>query len=148
MQMTPKFNCAAKSLLSHKWCPSAVSKPMIGCARASFGLIRTKLKQLSLVKREIDSGQSCLKLSWLTGKPEAIRPSGKQFCGSLLGASVLILTEIKNPVRNVGVLTDAGVNVNSHTKPLTKSTYYHLSNIAMMRGFMFYEDKNTEHINS
>ncbi|KAF7660934.1 hypothetical protein LDENG_00272520, partial [Lucifuga dentata] len=46
----------------------------------------------------------------------------------------------ENQVKNLGVVTDADLNFNSHNKTITKSSYYHLKNIARLRGFMSQQD--------
>ena len=46
----------------------------------------------------------------------------------------------KDTVRNLGVLLDSDLNFNSHMKAITKSAFYHLKNIAKLRGFMSKDD--------
>ena len=48
--------------------------------------------------------------------------------------------QTKNQVRNLGVILDSDLNFNSHINSITKSAYYHLKNIARMRGFMSKHD--------
>ena len=46
----------------------------------------------------------------------------------------------KDMVGNLGVLIDSDLNFNSHMKAITKSAFYHLKNIARLRGFMSNDD--------
>ena len=46
----------------------------------------------------------------------------------------------KDTVRNLDVLLDSDLNFNSHMKAITKSAFYHLKNIAKLRGFMSKDD--------
>ena len=48
--------------------------------------------------------------------------------------------QTKNQVRNLGVILDSDLNFNSHINSITKSAYYHLKNIARIRGFMSKQD--------
>ncbi len=41
----------------------------------------------------------------------------------------------KNQVRNLGVILETDLSFSSHVKAVTKSAYYHLKNIATVRGF-------------
>ena len=45
--------------------------------------------------------------------------------------------------RNLGVLIDSDLNFDSHIKSITKSSFYHLKNIARVRGFMSRSDLET-----
>ena len=45
-----------------------------------------------------------------------------------------------NQARNLGVVLDSDLNFNSHIKTITKSAYYHLKNIARIKGFLSKED--------
>ena len=45
-----------------------------------------------------------------------------------------------NQARNLGVVLDSDLNFNSHIKTITKSAYYHLKNIARIKGFLSEED--------
>ena len=48
--------------------------------------------------------------------------------------------QTKNKVRNLGVILDSDLNFNSHINSIIKSAYYHLKNIAKIRGFMSKQD--------
>ena len=50
-----------------------------------------------------------------------------------LGSMSLTAT---NQARNLGVIIDSDLNLNSHLKFITKSAYYHLKNIARIKGFL------------
>ncbi|XP_059207040.1 uncharacterized protein LOC131986205 [Centropristis striata] len=54
-----------------------------------------------------------------------------------LGSTSLTAT---NQARNLGVIIDSGLNFNSHLKLITKSAYYHLKNIARIKGFVSKQD--------
>lgn len=45
-----------------------------------------------------------------------------------------------NHTRNLGVIMDSDLNFNSHIKTITKSAYYHLTNIARIKGFLSKQD--------
>uniref|UniRef100_A0A3Q3NKS8 Uncharacterized protein n=1 Tax=Mastacembelus armatus TaxID=205130 RepID=A0A3Q3NKS8_9TELE len=44
--------------------------------------------------------------------------------------------KFKNQVRNLGVIMDSDLNFNSHIKSITSSAFYHLKNIARIKGSM------------
>uniref|UniRef100_A0A7N8X145 Reverse transcriptase domain-containing protein n=1 Tax=Mastacembelus armatus TaxID=205130 RepID=A0A7N8X145_9TELE len=44
--------------------------------------------------------------------------------------------KFKNQVRNLGVIMDSDLNFNSHIKSITSSAFYHLKNIARIKGIM------------
>uniref|UniRef100_A0A672SSK0 Reverse transcriptase domain-containing protein n=1 Tax=Sinocyclocheilus grahami TaxID=75366 RepID=A0A672SSK0_SINGR len=46
----------------------------------------------------------------------------------------------KNQVRNLGVILETDLSFSSHVKAVTKSAYYHLKNIARIRGFVSSQD--------
>src|SRR4029434_2358198 len=46
----------------------------------------------------------------------------------------------QDTVRNLGVFIDSDLNFNSHMKAITKSGFYHLKNIAKLRGFISKDD--------
>ena len=45
-----------------------------------------------------------------------------------------------NQARNLGVIIDSDLNFNNHLKAITKSAYYHLKNIARIKGFLSKQD--------
>lgn len=45
-----------------------------------------------------------------------------------------------NQARNLGVVMDSDLNLNSHIKTITKSAYFHLKNIAQIKGFLSKQD--------
>ncbi len=45
-----------------------------------------------------------------------------------------------NQARNLGVVLDSDLNFNSHIKTITKTAYYHLKNIARIKGFLSKHD--------
>ena len=44
--------------------------------------------------------------------------------------------EPKNQVRNLGVILDSDLNFNSHIKAITSAAFYHLKNIARIKGIV------------
>ena len=46
----------------------------------------------------------------------------------------------KDQVKNLGVIIDSDLNFNSHIKSIRKSAFYHLKNIARIRGYMSKQD--------
>ncbi len=46
----------------------------------------------------------------------------------------------KNQVRNLGVILETDLSFSSHVKAVTKSAYYHLKNIAIIRCFVYSQD--------
>ncbi len=46
----------------------------------------------------------------------------------------------KNQVKNLGVILETGLSFSSHVKAVTKSTYYHLKDIARIRFFVSSQD--------
>ena len=45
-----------------------------------------------------------------------------------------------NQAKNLGVVMDSDLNFNSHIKTITKSTYYHLTNISRIIGVTSQQD--------
>ena len=52
--------------------------------------------------------------------------------------SLSLKTSIK--ARNLGVIMDPDLHFESHIKSVTKSAYYHLTNVARLRGLMTAKD--------
>ena len=46
----------------------------------------------------------------------------------------------KDQVKNLGIIIDSDLNFNSHIKLIRKSAFYHLKNIARIRGYMSKQD--------
>ena len=51
-----------------------------------------------------------------------------------------LMLETTNEARNLGVVMDSDLSLNSHIKSITKSAYYHLKNISRIKGFMSQKD--------
>ncbi|CAJ1082756.1 hypothetical protein KUCAC02_009465 [Xyrichtys novacula] len=51
-----------------------------------------------------------------------------------------IMLKSTNQARNLGVVMDSDLNLNSHIKTITKSAYYHLKNISRVKGLMTQQD--------
>lgn len=51
-----------------------------------------------------------------------------------------IALKTTDKARNLGVVMDSDLNFNSHIKTITRSAYYHLKNIARIKGFLSKED--------
>ncbi len=48
--------------------------------------------------------------------------------------------QLKNQVKNLGVILETNLSFSSHVKAVTKSAYYHLKNIARIRCFVSSQD--------
>jgi len=51
-----------------------------------------------------------------------------------------LMLKITNQTRNLGVVMDSFLNLNSHIKTITKSDYCHLKNTSSIRGLMSQQD--------
>ena len=51
-----------------------------------------------------------------------------------------VMLKTTNQARNLGVVMDSDLNLNSHIKTITKSAYYHLKNISRVKGLMSQQD--------
>ena len=59
----------------------------------------------------------------------------------VVGAHLETLSlQCKDQVRNLGVILDSDLSFNSHIKLITKTAYYHLKNIARIKGYMSKHD--------